>query len=373
MTAALSSSTAGAPPPLAGFTVAVTADRRRDELRALLERRGARVVLAPAVRIVPLPDDSASEEATRRCLAEPLDLVVATTGVGFRGWLAAAEGWGLARQLTERLAAARIVARGPKAKGAIRAAGLIEEWSPDSECSAEVLSHLVEQGVSGLRIAVQLHGDPLPELVGGLRAAGADVVEVPVYRWAPPEDTAPLRRLVEQVANRQVDAVTFTSAPAVTSLLDRDDDGEALSALRGEVLAACVGPVCAAPLQRLGVPTVQPSRGRLGALVRTVIDELSVRSVPLRVAGHTMAVRGHAVVLDGELVQPAPAPMAVLRALAQRPGRVFARADLLRALPRGADGHAVEMAVARLRGALGDPEIVQTVVKRGYRLRTDTP
>lgn len=363
-----------APPPLAGFTVAVTADRRREELCALLERRGARVVLAPAVRIVPLPDDSASEEATRRCLEAPLDLVVATTGVGFRGWLSAAEGWGLARPLLERLAAARIVARGPKAKGALRAAGLIEEWSPESECSAEVLSHLIEGGVAGLRIAVQLHGDPLPELVGGLRNAGAHVIEVPVYRWAPPEDTAPLERLREQVASRQVDAVTFTSAPAVTSLLERDDDGEILNALREEVLAACVGPVCAAPLQRLGVPTVQPTRGRLGALVRTVIDELSTRrSVPITVAGHTLVVRGHAIVLDGELVQPAPAPMAVLRALAQRPGRVMSRAELLRTLPRGADGHAVEMAVARLRTALGDPEIVQTVVKRGYRLRMETP
>ncbi|MGN6680769.1 MAG: uroporphyrinogen-III synthase, partial [Streptosporangiaceae bacterium] len=43
---------------LAGFTVAVTADRRRDELAGLLERHGARVVLAPALRIVPLADDA---------------------------------------------------------------------------------------------------------------------------------------------------------------------------------------------------------------------------------------------------------------------------------------------------------------------------
>ena len=33
--------------PLAGFTVAVTAARRREELTSLLERRGARVVEAP--------------------------------------------------------------------------------------------------------------------------------------------------------------------------------------------------------------------------------------------------------------------------------------------------------------------------------------
>ena len=47
----------------------------------------------------------------------------------------------------------------------------------------------------------------------------------------------------------------------------------------------------------------------------------------------------------------------------------MSRSALLAALPGGSgDEHAVEMAVARLRGALGDPKIVQTVVKRGYRL-----
>jgi uroporphyrinogen-III synthase len=46
---------------------------------------------------------------------------------------------------------------------------------------------------------------------------------------------------------------------------------------------------------------------------------------------------------------------------------------LLESLPRGADEHAVEMAVARLRAALGRPSFIQTVVKRGYRLRLDEP
>ena len=37
----------------------------------------------------------------------------------------------------------------------------------------------------------------------------------------------------------------------------------------------------------------------------------------------------------------APGPMAVLRALADRPGRVVSRAELLSALPKGEEGHAV--------------------------------
>ncbi|MBQ0990769.1 uroporphyrinogen-III synthase, partial [Micromonospora sp. H61] len=89
---------------LAGFTIGVTADRRRDELAALLERRGARVVLAPALRIVPLSDDTELREATRACLDQPPDILMANTGIGMRGWLEAAEGWGLAEPLRSVLA-----------------------------------------------------------------------------------------------------------------------------------------------------------------------------------------------------------------------------------------------------------------------------
>jgi uroporphyrinogen-III synthase len=64
--------------------------------------------------------------------------------------------------------------------------------------------------------------------------------------------------------------------------------------------------------------------------------------------------------------------MAILRALAHRPGFVVARRELLRILPGSAsDPHAVDTAVLRLRKALGDSKIVATVVKRGYRLAVD--
>jgi len=196
------------------------------------------------------------------------------------------------------------------------------------------------------------------------------VIEVPVYRWAPPTDPAPLHRLVDLIAGRLVDAVTFTSAAAVNAVLRAGEPaGEDLvAALRTDVLVACVGPVTAAPLRRLGVPIVAPARARLSALVRTIVEELPKRALSLEVAGHSLTLRGHAAIVDGDLRPLAPAPMAVLRALAAAPGRVLSRAALLHALPRGADEHAVEMAVARLRAGLSAPGVVQTVVKRGYRL-----
>ena len=358
--------------PLAGYTVAVTAARRKEELGALLDRRGARVVYAPAIRIVPLSDDAELVAATREVLAAPVDLVVATTGVGFRGWLEAADAWDL--PLVEHLRSARVMARGPKARGAIRGGGLVDAWSPESESSAEVLAHLLsgaEGPLEGRRIAVQLHGDPLPDLVSGLRDAGAEVLTVPVYRWVLPEDVAPVRRLVEATVAGGIDAITFTSAPAAASLLTVADElgrrDELVSALRGRVLAVAVGTVTAGPLDAVGVPTAQPERARLGALAREVVARLPERDPVLRVGEHTLQVRGHAAVVDGRLVELAPGPITVLRELACRAGGVVSRADLMAALPGTGDEHAVEMAVTRLRAALQAP-LVETVVKRGYRL-----
>ncbi|SEO94361.1 uroporphyrinogen-III synthase [Trujillonella endophytica] len=358
--------------PLAGYTVAVTAARRKEELGALLDRRGARVLYAPAIRIVPLSDDTELVAATREVLAAPVDLVIATTGVGFRGWLEAADAWDL--PLVEHLRTARVLARGPKARGAIRGAGLVDAWSPESESSAEVLQHLLsgaEGSLEGRRIAVQLHGDPLPDLVAGLRDTGAQVLTVPVYRWVLPEDVAPVRRLVASVIAGQVDAVTFTSAPAAASLLavaEQLGSTDALvAAMRDRVMAVAVGAVTAGPLEAAGIPTCQPERARLGALAREVVARLPERDPVLCLGDITLQVRGSAAVVDGRLVELAPGPMAVLRALARRPGVVVARPELVGGLPGGGDEHAVEMAVTRLRAALGRG-VVETVVKRGYRL-----
>ena len=358
---------------LAGYTVGITAARRREELGTALERRGARIVYGPAIRIVPLSDDTQLLAATRRCLADRLDFAVATTGVGFRGWMDVADAWGLKEQLVTALNGAVILTRGPKVRGAVRAADLREEWSPESESSTEVLTHmLAHYDLAGKRVAVQLHGEPLRDIVDALSAAGADVIEVPVYRWEPPEDPAPLRRLIELCVSADLDAVTFTSAPAAVNFLRTADDlgaGDAVrAALRGPVLAAAVGPVTAAPLVADDIPVVQPERFRLGALVREVVDSLPSRAPVLQAADHRIEVRGQAVLVDADLLPVTGSSMALLRRLIASPGHVVARGDLADVLPGDGSAHAVDTAIGRLRTALGDPAIVQTVVKRGYRL-----
>ena len=362
--------------PLLGFRVGVTAARRREEQVSLLERRGAEVTCASVVRTAPLTDDSGLLEATRQCVARPPDIVVATTGIGFRGWCEAADGWGLGEPLVTALRTATVLARGPKTVGAIRAAGLRESWVAPSETLAELVTHLLERGVRGRRVVVQEHGENLDDIVRRLRAAGADVVVVSVYRCETVDGDQSVTRLLEMVVRAEVDALTFTSAPAAAAFLGAAElSGQGtnvLEMLRTDITVACVGPVTAAPFERCGIPTVQPERARLGAMVRELAVRLPMRrrGRQLTVAGRRVELQGSAVLLDGEPVALSRAPRAVLDALAERPGEVWSRRQLLPRLPSaGAHSeHAVEMAVARIRGVLG-ANSVETVIKRGYRLK----
>ena len=363
------------PGPLNGFRVGITSARKVEELTGLLERRGAEVESAPAMAIESL-DSEELLDATLAVVDSPPEIFVATTGLGLRRWFEAAAGWGLLDDLLAALGQAAIIARGPKSVGALRSRGLREHWSPESECFEDVLAYLRGRGVAGRRVVVQEHGRSLSVVANALRLQGAEVRVVSVYRCGPADDQAAMFRMVDLVAERRVDAVTFTSAPAVEIMMDvagaSGRRAEVLEAFRDDVVATCVGPVTAAPFLMWGVPVVQPERARLAAMVRTLELELPSRreGTEIVVGDHRLRINGERVWVDGSEARVSPAPLAVLRALAAQPGRVVPRRELMDHLPSGFAGseHAVEAAVARLRSAIGSL-LVQTVVKRGYRLR----
>jgi uroporphyrinogen-III synthase len=361
-------------PVLAGCTIVVTADRRAQELGAALERRGAVVRHAPALSMIPHADDEELRAATERLLDQPPDVVVVTTGIGFRAWLDAADAHGLAGDLLVVLERARLIARGPKARGAIQAAGLVPDWVTESETSAEISDVLLREGPSGLRIAVQMHGAGADGLEKDLAVAGADVVPLTVYRWGPAPDPRALESSASAAACGDVDVVAFTSAPGAEAWLATAEElpcwgGIAARFASGDLVAAAVGEITARPLVRRGIEPVIPDRGRLGALIRELIAHFgSPTSRTVTTAAGPMEIRSGGVLLAGDLRPLTTGGRELLRLLASRGGQAVDRAELLALLPDATSAHAVEVAIARLREALGAPGLVSTVVKRGYRL-----
>lgn len=360
---------------LEGCTIVIAVDRRSGELTAALERHKATVVQAPALTIVPHIDDVSLIEQTRELIAHPPEIVVATTGVGFRGWMEAADEAGLSAELHRALAGAQLVARGPKARGAIQQAGLAADWVAESETSTELGEYLLAEGVHGRRIAVQHHGSGADGLDELFAAHGAEVVSLTVYRWGPPPDPAAVSRSVAAAAAGEVDAVHFTSAPGACEWLaaaQRDGELERIRnlAAQGRILFAAVGPITAGPVVDVGIEPLIAERGRLGSLVRAVVTHFGGgHAASLETGAGRLELRGSGAVIDGAFIPLSRTGVDILATLFIAAGNVVSRANLQTALPRsGNNTHAVEMAVARVREAIGVPDLIKTVVKRGYRL-----
>ncbi|MGQ0830754.1 MAG: uroporphyrinogen-III synthase [Microthrixaceae bacterium] len=361
---------------LDGFTVGITADRRADEQAALFERRGARVAHGPAVRTLPLGEDDGLRAATEALIARPPDALVANTGLGMRSWFGAAESWDLGEALIETLRPARIFARGPKAAGAVHSLGLEVHVRAPSERLRECLELVALHVPAGARVAVQRDGGPSSPDLALLHDVGAEVVEVPVYRWRQPDDSRAAVRLAEGVIAGRVHAVTFTFGPALTSWLALAAEEEVAEPLRealasGRVVVGCVGPACAEVAAAEGIgdgDLVVPRTSRLGPLVRAVAERLVDRSQHVG----PIVITGNVVRCGERRIELTDIEARILAALATRSGTVVAKSDLLREVwgDAATDTHLVEVAVGRLRRRLGPAGVaVEAVPRRGYVLR----
>jgi uroporphyrinogen-III synthase len=367
---------AGTPPDvLRGFRIGVTSDRRSADLIAALERRGAQVVHAPALTIMPNDHDDSLIIETRRLIDARPEVVLVTTGYGMRRWFEVADAAGLGAELTAALEAARIFARGPKAHGAVRAAGLLDAQTSDLHTTASLVDAVVEAGLSGRRVAVQLHGYTDEVALARLAEISDCVLTVTPYRWVQPNPDDRLSRLIKAACQRQLEALTFTSAPAAAATVEAAAElgmrREFVRALSDYVASAAVGPVTAEPLREAGINPVIPDRHRLGALVRLVTDELTQRHIQrFRRDGVIIELRGRQIAVNDRQISLGPNSLALLIALASS-NSVLSRQDLIAYLPDNPDEHALHMAMSRLRRALEVPGLITTIMKRGYRFNAE--
>ena len=356
---------------LRGFRIGVTSDRRADDLITALERRGAQVLHAPALTIAPNEQDGSLVRDTREVIRARPEVVLVTTGYGMRRWFEVADAAGLGAELTAVLEDARIFARGPKAHGAVRAAGLLDAEPSELETTASLVDAMIAAGLTGRQVAIQLHGFTDNAQLTRLREVSGRVLTVTPYRWARPPAKERLPRLIKAACQHQLDAVTFTSAPAAAAVLETADSlglrAGLVRAMAEHVAAVAIGPVTAGPLREAGITPAVPDRFRLGALIRLVSEELVERHVRRFRSGSTeIELRGRSVSVDGRHVMLGPNALVLFTTLASS-NSVISRRELVDRLPDKLDDHALEVAISRLRRSLGVPGLITTVVKRGYR------
>jgi uroporphyrinogen III methyltransferase / synthase len=239
------------PAPLQGRRIVVTRPRdQAEELAHALEDRGAAVVRFPVIRIDPEPD----LDDLRAALAVPdrYRWIVLTSQNAVQVVWDRLESWGLT------LGETPVAAIGPATAAALRRRGVTPALVPDEHVAESLLRRLLDTGgLRAARVLLPTAREARDVLSTGLRAAGAIVDVIPVYRTV--RETAagaiPPSALAADIQDGSIAAVTFTASSAVRHFVDLV--GRA-AATTPRFVAAVIGPVTAATARELGVSGAEP-------------------------------------------------------------------------------------------------------------------
>jgi uroporphyrinogen-III synthase len=258
---------------LQGLRVVSFESRRAKEMAELIRRYGGEPIVAPSMREIPLSENHAALDLLPQLEAGKFDLLILMTGVGTRTLNEALRTQFSQERIVAALRRTTLVARGPKPVAALKELGLEPAFTaPEPNTWREVIATLSSKmDLSGKRIALQEYGIPNPQLVAALESQGASVAPVPIYRWALPEDLAPLRAAVQKVLRAEADMALFTNGAQVEHLFKVAAEDKADDALRialQKIVVASVGPVCTRVLEQLGLkPDLEPAHPKMGALI----------------------------------------------------------------------------------------------------------
>jgi uroporphyrinogen III methyltransferase/synthase len=247
--------------PLRGRRILVTA-AEGGTLSHALEELGAEVVHVPLIAVEP----AAKSKAVARALADlpAYDYVVFTSANAVRAFATVA---GRAGGTAMRVSGPEFVAVGPATAGAAEAAGFHAAKMPSKHTGTAVAEMLVALGVRGKRVLIPRARVADEALPAKLRAAGADVRVLPLYRTVTNPDAAP--RLAPLLGSG-LDMVTFASGSAARALREVVGPGSRLP--RG-LRVTCIGPSTAQAAEKAGfspdvVADVHSAGGLADAITR---------------------------------------------------------------------------------------------------------
>jgi uroporphyrinogen-III synthase len=267
------------------------------EMAALVDRHSGVPYCVPAVREDRHARAREVTEAIDWLATQEAPVVVLFTGVAVDSLFKHAAVLGRQEELTRALERAITVCRGPKPIAALKRQGIqarVRVAEPFT--TQEVIDAASLVAPRGTEVLLLHYGERNVPMVDALVNQGARVRELSLYEWKLPEDLRPLRRLVDEIIERRVNCVAFTSQVQARHLLhvaeEMSKTSDLLFALRTHTLVAAIGPTCADALRALGVePQVMPAQSKMGPMVLAIARFLTERSTSWRRSAEVEANR----------------------------------------------------------------------------------
>jgi len=278
------------PPPLPtdfhGLRVLSFESRMAKEMTRLIERNAGDPLVVPALREIPIPrqDNGAVFRFGVKLILNQIDILILMTGVGTKALFDTLQTRYPLAELIESLKKTIVVTRGPKPLAALKAIGVEANITvPEPNTWQDVIATLdYYRPVQGLKIVIQEYGASNPLMIEDLTRRGAEVFPVPIYRWALPEDTGPLKQAIAEILDGKIDVMLITNAAQidhVVQLVEQEGKTELFRKSCKKLVLASIGPTASERLKYYDLTVdFEPSHPKMGVLVK----ELSERVHALR-------------------------------------------------------------------------------------------
>ena len=265
-----------------GLRVLSFESRMGAEMARLIQRHNGDPLVVSALREIPIPlqGNSAVFRFGVKLILNQLDILILMTGVGTKALLEILQTRYPLAEIIDALKKTIIVTRGPKPLAILKTLGVEANITvPEPNTWHDVIATLdYYRPVQGLKIAIQEYGVSKPDMIQDLQTRGADVFSVPVYRWALPEDTAPLHSAITEVVNGRIDAMVITNAAQVDHVMQLAEQDQKTDLFREsckKIVVASIGPTASEGLKHYDLPVdFEPSHPKMGVLVKELSEQI---------------------------------------------------------------------------------------------------
>jgi uroporphyrinogen-III synthase len=290
---------------LASLKIAVTASRRASELAQIITNFGGTPHIVPTIGIeTTLKTASNDLEAFVNKIIEDrkMEYVIFMTGPSVYLIMSVATNLGLKSKLIEVLNEAIIISRNHKTKQALAVHGVKTDVIPKENTSQGIARALKDEFVMDKHIGIVQHGGEYSSMLQNeFAASGATVFVCSTYTYslelevngarildtmgfnykAPNEEM--VVKLIEEINKGLIDAITFTSPPAVSGLFkiaEKHQLKEQLKTfLHQNTIVVAVGPSTERALSENGIKAdVIPKIYKMGSMIKALVDYIAVHN-----------------------------------------------------------------------------------------------
>lgn len=237
---------------LKGKKIVITrpAERAQDSVE-MVKSYGAIPIVTPTIEL----KDSKPEEMIKLCnILDKLDWLVFTSPRAIESFFKHCN--------LGNVPDLKVAVIGPKTGEVLDKYGVTADLIPDDYTAEGLLEVFEKFDVKGMKIGLPRTMVARYTLPHGLEARGAEVILADAYKSEMPDDKSKIYELIDDILNRKIDIIMFTSPLTVKNLIKtakEENKSKIIKILQNkEVLVAAIGPITKKVLDAYEIDPVMP-------------------------------------------------------------------------------------------------------------------